>query len=202
LGRKKLTPGYNFALAWSVAEDARLFGLRLRTRAYESAQVHASRRSTLKILALARMSAMGHLRTSASRSEMSALPPKADMFSVKIDVCIVPLADMGWEKRRASPPSGGLSTRQGFKRCLGHAVESHSAVDSRCHAFRSSGDNHSDLRLLGRSPTLKATRVPRTSSLRRAGCGPCSPPSTGRASAARDPASARTRRCACRNRGR
>ena len=26
---------------------------------------------------------------------MSALPPKADMFSVKIDVCFVPLADTG-----------------------------------------------------------------------------------------------------------
>ena len=28
---------------------------------------------------------------------MSALPPKADMFSVKIDVCFVPIADIvGW----------------------------------------------------------------------------------------------------------
>ena len=37
---------------------------------------------------------MGHERTSASRSGMSALPPKADMFGVEIDVCSVPLADM------------------------------------------------------------------------------------------------------------
>ena len=35
----------------------------------------------------------GHEQTSASRSEMSALPPKADMFSVEIDVCFVPIAD-------------------------------------------------------------------------------------------------------------
>ena len=38
---------------------------------------------------------------------MSALPPKADMSIAEIDVRFVPLADMGWEKRRASPPSGG-----------------------------------------------------------------------------------------------
>ena len=40
------------------------------------------------------MSALGHEQTSASRSEMSALPPKADMFSVEIDVCFVPTADI------------------------------------------------------------------------------------------------------------
>ena len=41
------------------------------------------------------MSAMGQKRTLASRSGMSALPPKADMFSVEIDVCFVPLTDIG-----------------------------------------------------------------------------------------------------------
>ena len=43
--------------------------------------------------AFVRMPALGHKRTSASRSGMSALPPKADMFSVEIDVCFVPIAD-------------------------------------------------------------------------------------------------------------
>ena len=33
------------------------------------------------------MSAMGHEQTSASGPEMSALPPKVDMFSFEIDVC-------------------------------------------------------------------------------------------------------------------
>jgi hypothetical protein len=37
---------------------------------------------------------MGQKRTSANRSGMSALPPKADMFSVEIDVCFVPQADI------------------------------------------------------------------------------------------------------------
>ena len=36
----------------------------------------------------------GSLATLASRSEMSALPPKADMFSVEIDVRFVPEADL------------------------------------------------------------------------------------------------------------
>jgi hypothetical protein len=40
------------------------------------------------------MSALGHEQTSTSRLEMSALPPKADMFSVEIDVCFVPEADI------------------------------------------------------------------------------------------------------------
>src|SRR5262249_737304 len=40
------------------------------------------------------MSALGHLQTSASRSGMSALPPKADMFGGEIDVCFVPIADI------------------------------------------------------------------------------------------------------------
>ena len=35
----------------------------------------------------------GSLADIRERSGMSALPPKADMFSVKIDVCFVPLAD-------------------------------------------------------------------------------------------------------------
>ena len=30
---------------------------------------------------------------------MSALPPKADIFSVEIDVCFVPIADLAHERR-------------------------------------------------------------------------------------------------------
>ena len=40
------------------------------------------------------MSALGHWRTSASRSEMSALPPKADMLIVGINAAYVPQADI------------------------------------------------------------------------------------------------------------
>ena len=40
------------------------------------------------------MSTLDQKQTSASRSEMPALPPKADMFSVEIDVCFVPLTDV------------------------------------------------------------------------------------------------------------
>ena len=35
---------------------------------------------------------------------MSALPPKADMFSVKIDVCFVPIADIYSERLFAQEP--------------------------------------------------------------------------------------------------
>ena len=41
------------------------------------------------------MSALGHKRTLASESGMSALPLKADMLSVSIDVRFVPLTDIG-----------------------------------------------------------------------------------------------------------
>ena len=40
------------------------------------------------------MSALGHKQTCAPQKAMSALPPKADMFSVEIEVCFVPRADM------------------------------------------------------------------------------------------------------------
>src|SRR6478672_4529246 len=40
------------------------------------------------------MSALGHKRTLDSGSGMSALPPKADMFSVEVDVCFVPTGDI------------------------------------------------------------------------------------------------------------
>ena len=39
------------------------------------------------------MSEMGQKRTSGSRSGMSALSPKADIFSGEIDVCFVPRTD-------------------------------------------------------------------------------------------------------------
>jgi hypothetical protein len=51
------------------------------------------------------MSAMGHKQTLEHASEMSALPPKADMFSVEIDVCFVPQADTG----KNIPASHGAS---------------------------------------------------------------------------------------------
>jgi len=41
------------------------------------------------------MSALGQELTSASRSGMSALPLKADMLGVGINVCFVPKADIG-----------------------------------------------------------------------------------------------------------
>ena len=50
--------------------------------------------SRTRALAQDRMSALGHQRTSGSRYGMSALPPKADMFSVKMNVCYVPIADL------------------------------------------------------------------------------------------------------------
>ena len=40
------------------------------------------------------ISAMGHKRTLESGPGISALPPKADMLSVEIDVRFVPLADV------------------------------------------------------------------------------------------------------------
>ena len=36
---------------------------------------------------------------------MSALPPKADMFSVEIDVCFVPIADMAQHLPKARSAS-------------------------------------------------------------------------------------------------
>ena len=44
----------------------------------------------------------GSLADISERAQrMSALPPKADMFSVKIDVGFVPIADIGTSVRRA-----------------------------------------------------------------------------------------------------
>ena len=40
------------------------------------------------------MSALGHQRTLGADARVAALPPKADMLSVGIDVCNVPQADM------------------------------------------------------------------------------------------------------------
>ena len=40
------------------------------------------------------MSALGPEQTSRNVHVMSVLPPKADIFSVKIDVCFVPKADL------------------------------------------------------------------------------------------------------------
>ena len=40
------------------------------------------------------LSALGQELTSASRSGMSALPLKADMLGVGINVCFVPIADV------------------------------------------------------------------------------------------------------------
>ena len=42
---------------------------------------------------------------------MSALPPKADIFSVKIDVCFVPLTDIGVRTGRTEAPLGELENR-------------------------------------------------------------------------------------------
>jgi hypothetical protein len=38
---------------------------------------------------------------------MSALPPKADMFSFEIDVCLVPIADMAIVEAKSARSSGG-----------------------------------------------------------------------------------------------
>jgi hypothetical protein len=40
---------------------------------------------------------------------MSALPPKADMFSVEIDVCFVPIGDISQLRQKERSPRGGLS---------------------------------------------------------------------------------------------
>jgi hypothetical protein len=40
------------------------------------------------------MSALGHKRTYAVQTVMSALPPKADMCSALAHVCFVPIADI------------------------------------------------------------------------------------------------------------
>ena len=47
------------------------------------------------------MSALGHQRTCAAQSDMSALPPKADMCSAKRDVRYVPKADIHDARRIA-----------------------------------------------------------------------------------------------------
>ena len=39
------------------------------------------------------MSALGHKQTFAPHKVMSALPPKADIYTRIIDVCFVPIAD-------------------------------------------------------------------------------------------------------------
>ena len=41
------------------------------------------------------MSALGHLRTLERGPALSASPPRADMFRVGINVCKVPVADIG-----------------------------------------------------------------------------------------------------------
>jgi hypothetical protein len=46
------------------------------------------------------MSALGHKRTSEGIGVMSALPPKADIGSVSLDVRFVPKADIGSLKQR------------------------------------------------------------------------------------------------------
>lgn len=51
------------------------------------------------------MSALGHLLTSAGGLRTSALPPKADILNVEIDVCSVPKADIDRESEEA--PSSG-----------------------------------------------------------------------------------------------
>ena len=40
---------------------------------------------------------------------MSALPPKADMFSVDIDVCFVPIADISPQSREGPTASSGYA---------------------------------------------------------------------------------------------
>ena len=46
---------------------------------------------------------MGHKQTLEQASEMSALPPKADMCGVEIDVCFVPQADTAKTERELRP---------------------------------------------------------------------------------------------------
>jgi hypothetical protein len=68
---------------------------------------------------------------------MSALRPKADMFSVEIDVCFVPLADMKGGKR--------YTTRH--IRAHGSTAAS---INSNLSALQASGDrNHANGRLRG-----------------------------------------------------
>ena len=54
------------------------------------------------------MSAKGQQQTSASRSQMSALPPKADMFSAEIDVSDGPPGPKDWLKRAHYVPALGF----------------------------------------------------------------------------------------------
>lgn len=58
-------------------------------------------------LALRQVPEAPHLtaRSGGSGWSMSALPPKADMFSVEIDVCKVPIADISRWKAQKSPHS-------------------------------------------------------------------------------------------------
>ena len=42
---------------------------------------------------------------------MSALPPKADMFSVELDVCLVPIADMSAIQKNSL---AGAGSRLGY----------------------------------------------------------------------------------------
>ena len=42
---------------------------------------------------------------SSQHQSMTALPPKADMFSVELDVCFVPIADIGPASDRQSDPA-------------------------------------------------------------------------------------------------
>jgi hypothetical protein len=76
-------------LGWSTIQAiaARLLQLRRMIQA----GLNASMRSLLVLFvkrhAATGMSALGHKQTSAGCSGMSALPPKADILSVEIDVC-------------------------------------------------------------------------------------------------------------------
>jgi hypothetical protein len=55
------------------------------------------------------MSALGHKRTYAVQTGMSALPPKADMSGTTCDVRFVPIADIPPFKRRPLVYTGSMT---------------------------------------------------------------------------------------------
>ena len=94
-------------------------------------------------------SALGQKRTSASRSGMSALPLKADMLGVGMNVCLVPLADI-----TAAPPGKGEphgSVSQGARNLNGSAGLN--CPDTSPPTF----DGTPSLSVIGFAPALRST---------------------------------------------
>ena len=61
--------------------------------------------------ALGAVSALGQKQTFALASDMSALPPRADIFRGGLDVRLVPKADMQPKAQRNNDPHGTMQKR-------------------------------------------------------------------------------------------